>query len=64
MSIIVNWKTSLTGIGALLVALGHLIGAISHGDTSTLMTDLPAIMAAIGLIFAKDSNVTGGTTPQ
>lgn len=50
-----NWKTTLAGIGALLVAVGHaMVGAV-HGDFSTLATDIPAVVTAIGLIFAADA---------
>lgn len=54
-----NWKTTLTGI----------IGAIAYACNLIFGLEIPsdAILAvaifAIGL-FAKDSNVTGGTTQQ
>lgn len=54
-----NWKTSLSGILALLT-LGFKI--YSHGfDPSS---DIPIAAAGIGLITAKDKNVTGGTVQQ
>lgn len=48
-----NWKTTLTGIGLVVTGVamyvnGNLEGAIS------------SILGGIGLIFAKDYNVTGG----
>lgn len=65
-----SWKTTVMGIlticGALIVAGKALL----DGDPSTNI-DVAAlwvsIMAGIGLITAKDSNVTGGTvaaTPE
>ena len=60
-SILANWKTSLTGAIILLIAALHTFlginvpGALDFG---------PALTLAIGLFLAKDSNVTGGTTPQ
>ena len=50
-----NWKTTAAGIAAVLTALGHLLHALATGDSSTLVTDVPAIIAGIGLIFAKDA---------
>ena len=49
-----NWKTTIAGIGAALAAVSHLLLAIKSGDTSSLVADVTAIMAGIGLIFAKD----------
>ncbi len=55
-----NWKTTLAGVAAILSVVTKIvtIGAIDW------QTDAPAILAGIGLITAKDSNVTGGTTRQ
>ena len=52
--IVMNWKTSLAGIGALLVALGHIISSISGGGGISA-TDLMALSAAVGLLLAKDA---------
>lgn len=51
-----NWKTTITGILTILTAVWTMIcnGAADTGSVS-------AIVAGLGLIFAKDSNVTGGT---
>jgi hypothetical protein len=54
----ISWKTTVLGIGALLTAAGHLLTTLAGGDTSSIASDLPAILAAFGLIFAKDHNVT------
>lgn len=58
-----NWKTTVTGTAAIFAAVGTLFtnGAF---DASHLSTAFPAVIAGLGLIFAKDSNVTGGTVVQ
>ena len=56
-SIFANWKTSASGLILILLGLGgqflgiHVPGFT--GDPGTM------IMAGLGLIVAKDSNVTG-----
>ncbi len=53
-----SWKTTLAGVAAIMSIVTKIVttGAIDW------QTDAPAIMAGIGLIAAKDGNVTGGTT--
>lgn len=55
ISLLLNWKTTLAGIGGMLGALSHATIALSHGDTSTLATDVPVIITSIGLLFAHDA---------
>ena len=60
-----NWKTTLTGVLTILggVAAGGkliLAGQVTEG-VAVIFT---AVTAGIGLIAAKDSNVTGGTVQQ
>jgi peptidoglycan/LPS O-acetylase OafA/YrhL len=54
-------KTTLAGIGAILVACGSLLQALFDGNPAT-EPDYPAlvaaIMAGIGLIFARDNSTT------
>lgn len=53
-----NTKTTLAGIGAILVAVGGAMKALFDGDPSTnldLTTTIAAISAGIGLIMAKDA---------
>jgi len=50
-----NWKTTTAGIGAILVAVGTVVGAIAHGTPVDWSTAIAAIMAGIGLIAAKDA---------
>jgi hypothetical protein len=64
MNFLTNWKTTLLGGGAVLAAGGHLLTALGHGDMSSIVLDVTAICTGFGLLFAKDSNVTGGTTPN
>lgn len=59
-----NWKTTLAGASAILIAAGHMLSAISGGDFSTILTDGPIILTGLIGLFAKDSNVTGGTVQQ
>ncbi len=63
-SIGINWKTTAAGAALLLLAAAHsLLGIDIPG---IVMPDLTygTIVIAFGLIFAKDGNVTGGTTVQ
>ena len=53
-----NTKTTLAGIGAILVAVGGAMKALFDGDPSTnldLTTTIAAVTAGIGLIMAKDA---------
>lgn len=53
-----NWKTTIAGITAILTGIS---GMISGGAS---LEAISAITAGIGLIFAKDKNVTGGNIRQ
>lgn len=57
-----NWKTTVAGIGAILVAVGAAAKAFATGGFVAI--DLPSTLAALsagfGLIFASDS---GSATP-
>ena len=62
-----NWKTSLSGIMAIVFGGWAVAQPIIGGQTpdgNALAQALTAIMAGIGLIAAKDHNVTGGTMKQ
>jgi len=53
-----NRKTTLAGIGAILVAVGTALKAIFDGDPATtfdLSTTITAVSAGIGLILAADA---------
>ena len=54
-----NRKTTLAGIGAILVAVGAALKAVFDGDTSTnfdITSTVTAVSAGIGLILAKDAS--------
>lgn len=53
-----NRNTTVAGIGSILVAVGALLTALFDGDPSTspdYATAVAAIVAGVGLIFAKDA---------
>jgi len=53
-----NTKTTLAGIGAILIAVGGALKALFDGDPTTSVdptATIAAISAGIGLIMAKDA---------
>ena len=55
-----NTKTTLAGIGAILVAIGGALKALFDGDPSTnidLSSTIAAVTAGFGLIMAKDAEI-------
>lgn len=61
-SLLSNWKTSVTGLIIIgLGALGSFVGIQIPGFT---MDFGAALIMGVGMLLAKDSNVTGGTKPQ
>jgi len=61
-----NWKTTAGGAASALGGAADFLTQLStgHWDPARLMADWTAVTAGIGLIFAKDQNVTGGTVNQ
>jgi hypothetical protein len=61
-----NWKTTSAGILAIVGGIVRLYFAVKAGNVSeeSVITTVTAILTGIGLILAKDSNVTGGTIQQ
>jgi xanthine/uracil/vitamin C permease (AzgA family) len=59
-----SWKTSASGIIAIIVAVCGIATAIIAGTPVDWTTSIAAITAGVGLLMAKDSNVTGGTIKQ
>ncbi len=59
----INWKTNSSGIALLLISLVRVVQQIVEGKSPD-MVDVTAIVSGVGLMFAKDHNVTGGTTVQ
>lgn len=54
MNLLKNWKTTLAGLGTLLVVVGHIMTSASHG-AGISAGDLSALVLGIGAIFAKDA---------
>lgn len=56
-----SWRTTLAGIGAILVAVGGAITATFDNDPATV-ADWTAVVAAciagFGLVFARDNKVS------
>lgn len=56
-----SWRTTLAGIGAMLVAIGGAISATFDNDPTTT-ADWAAVLAAciagFGLLFARDNKVS------
>lgn len=57
-----SWKTTSAGIIAIAGAIVAFI--FTAHDQAAIMAEITALVTGVGLLFAKDSNVTGGTTPQ
>ena len=60
-----SWKTTVAGIVTIIVAVGNAV--LTYLKTGTLPDFgilIAAVTAGIGLIKAKDANVTGGTVQQ
>lgn len=56
-----NWKTTVSGIIAIVIALAGAAQALISGGAVDWTAVISAIIAGVGLISAKDNNVTGGT---
>lgn len=59
-----NWKTTTGGVIAVIMAVCAIVKGLVDGAPIDWTTSIAAISAGIGLIMAKDSNVTGGTVQQ
>lgn len=56
-----SWRTTLAGIGAILVAVGSAVTAIFDNDPATVAdwgAVTAAVIAGIGLIMARDNKVS------
>lgn len=56
-----SWKTSVAGLGAILVAVGVAITAMTDNDPTTTPDwgiVFAATLAGVGLFFARDNNVS------
>ena len=62
-----NTKTTLAGVGAILVAVGGALKALFDGDPATnldITTTIAAVTAGLGLIMAKDADKTAVIDPK
>lgn len=50
-----SWKTTLAGVGAILVAAGNAMQSWPNVEWASL---IPAVFAGIGLIMARDNDKT------
>ena len=51
-----SWKTPISGILTAVVAVSSAVIATLNGETPDWTATIAAITAAIGLLFARDSN--------
>ena len=61
-----NTKTTLAGVGAILVAVGGALRAAFDNDPTTnldIASTIAAVTAGIGLIMAKDAEKTPVVPP-
>jgi hypothetical protein len=62
-----NTKTTLAGLGAILIAVGGALRAAFDADPSTnidIASTIAAVTAGIGLILAKDADKTATIDPK
>lgn len=61
-----NTKTTLAGVGAILIAVGGALRAAFDNDPTTnldIASTIAAVTAGIGLIMAKDAEKTSVVPP-
>lgn len=57
-----SWRTTVLGITTILTAVAGVVAALIDNDPLTnpdMTVAVAAVVSGIGLIFAKDSKVTG-----
>jgi hypothetical protein len=54
--------TSLAGVGGILTSLGAIAAGLSKGQFDP--SQFTGLITGIGLLLAKDFNVTGGSVKQ
>jgi len=59
-----NWKTTSAGLLLIIGGISALIFANHPLTQEAIMGSATSILGGIGLLFAKDNNVTGGTKQQ
>jgi hypothetical protein len=63
-SLTTNWKTTAGGVLTMLLGVAALLGVKVGQNPIDPTAAFAMITTGFGLLFAKDGNVTGGTTPQ
>lgn len=58
-----SWKTTLAGLFTVLAGVGNCYLQWYDGKPISLEAALPIILTGLGLMFAKDHNVSG-TGPE
>jgi hypothetical protein len=53
-----SWKTTALGISTVTAAVASIAGSLAHGTPVDWTTNIAAIAAGLGLIFARDNNKT------
>ena len=63
---LISWKTTSAGILTIIGGIVTLVYALKAGNVQpeAITTAAAAILGGIGLIAAKDGNVTGGNIQQ
>ena len=51
-----SWKTTLAGVAAIITALGTAHTQYNNGGNVDFATLIPALLAGLGLVFARDNN--------
>lgn len=62
MKLAFNWKTSTAGVLALVTVALNVLSSMFDNDPTTIVNwglVIPAVMSAVGLMFAKDGDKTG-----
>lgn len=56
-----SWRTTTAGAAAVATAVGDILTHLASGDfgSGAIEKDVLAIIVGLGLIFAKDHNVSG-----
>jgi hypothetical protein len=65
MPIVRSWKTTAAGVTAILLAVGNAFSQYLGGGFAAVNWEvlIAGIVAGIGLIAAKDANVTNAVLP-
>jgi hypothetical protein len=63
-SFLTNWKTTGTGVLMVLLGASGLLGLQVGAAPVSAEASIAMIVSGVGLLFAKDGNVTGGGTKQ